>query len=64
MLTREENELLTRTVPGPQTGRLFRRYWTPFLLASELSVPDCRPALLRLMSEYLIASARPTAAWA
>jgi phthalate 4,5-dioxygenase oxygenase subunit len=55
MLTREENELLTRTARGTPMGELFRRYWTPFLLASELPEPDCAPVRVRLMGEDLIA---------
>ena len=33
MLSREENELLTRVHPGAPMGRLFRRYWIPALLS-------------------------------
>src|SRR5215207_272582 len=55
MLTREENELLTRTGAGTPMGELFRRYWTPFLLASELPEADGAPVRVRLMSEDLIA---------
>ena len=31
MLTREENEKLTRTGPGTPMGNLMRRYWIPAL---------------------------------
>ena len=34
MLSRDENELLTRTGPGAPMGRLMRRYWTNFLMPS------------------------------
>ncbi len=37
MLTREENELLTRVGPGTPCGNLFRRYWHPVAAASELT---------------------------
>ncbi len=37
MLTREENELLTRVGPGTPCGNLFRRYWQPVAAASELT---------------------------
>src|SRR6266705_1960168 len=55
MLTREENELLTRMDPGSRMGELFRRFWLPVLLSEELPQPDCPAVRLRLMSEDLIA---------
>src|ERR687894_1080209 len=51
----EQNELLTRTGPGTPMGILFRRYWLPALLASELPEPDCAPVRVKLLSECLIA---------
>tara|TARA_A100001037_G_scaffold189582_1_gene169759 strand:- start:641 stop:1870 length:1230 start_codon:yes stop_codon:yes gene_type:complete len=36
-------------------GNLFRRYWIPFLLASEVPDPDCPPVRVTLLSEKLIA---------
>ena len=33
MLSREDNELLTRTGPGTPMGQLLRRYWLPALLS-------------------------------
>jgi hypothetical protein len=36
MLRPEQNDLLTRTGPDTPMGRLFRCYWIPALLASEL----------------------------
>ena len=55
MLTREINELLTRTGPGTPMGELFRRYWIPALLTEELPEPDCPPVRVKLLSERLIA---------
>jgi phthalate 4,5-dioxygenase oxygenase subunit len=55
MLTREENELLTRTGPNTPAGAYFRRYWLPALLASEVPTPDCPPVRLRILGEDLIA---------
>jgi phthalate 4,5-dioxygenase len=55
MLTREENELLTRTGAGSAAGNYFRRYWLPALLASELPGPDCPPVRVRILGEDLIA---------
>jgi nitrite reductase/ring-hydroxylating ferredoxin subunit len=51
----EQNELLTRTGPGTPMGALFRRYWLPALLASELPAPDSAPMRVKLLSERLIA---------
>jgi phthalate 4,5-dioxygenase oxygenase subunit len=55
MLSGEENELLTRTGPGTPMGELFRRYWTPILLSSELPAPDGAPLRVGLLGEALVA---------
>ena len=55
MLTREENELLTRVGPGTPLGAAFRRYWVPACLAADLPEPDCDPIRVRLLGENLIA---------
>ena len=36
-------------------GELFRRFWLPAMLPSELPKPDCPPVPLRLLGEDLIA---------
>jgi phthalate 4,5-dioxygenase len=54
MLRREDNELLTRVGPGTPMGDLFRRFWLPALLPSELPNPDCPPVRLRLLGENLV----------
>lgn len=51
----ELNELLTRTGPGTPMGTLFRRYWLPALLASELPEPDGPPVRVKILSERLLA---------
>ncbi len=51
----EHNDLLTLTGPGQRTGTLFRRYWLPILVASELPEPDCPPVRVKVMSERLLA---------
>src|SRR5712691_4941763 len=51
----EHAELLVRTGPGTPMGDLFRRYWLPALLASELSGPDCPPVRLKLLGERMVA---------
>ncbi len=55
MLSREENELLTRTAPGTPMGELFRRFWLPALIPNELPEPDCPPVRLRILHEDLVA---------
>jgi len=55
MLTREQNELLTRTGPGTAMGEVMRRYWIPALLSWELPAPDCPPVRVKLLGENLLA---------
>jgi phthalate 4,5-dioxygenase len=55
MTKREQNELLTQTGPGTPMGDLFRRYWIPALMSSELPEPDCPPVRVKLLSERMIA---------
>src|SRR5229473_7045091 len=55
MLTREDNELITRVSPGTPMGNVMRRYWMPALLSSELPQPDSDPVRVRLLGEDLIA---------
>lgn len=54
MLSREDNELLTRVGPGTPMGALFRRHWLPFMLGGELA-PDAPPKRVRLLGEALVA---------
>jgi len=42
MLRAQDNETITQTGPGTPMGQLFRRYWTPALLAE-----DCPPMIAR-----------------
>ncbi len=55
MMTPEDNIRLTRTGPGTPTGALFRRYWIPALIASEVPEPDCPPVRVKLLNEDLLA---------
>src|SRR5580698_3009459 len=54
MLSREQNELLTRVGPGTAMGRTMRSYWMPALLSSELPEPDGNPVRVRLLGEKLV----------
>jgi phthalate 4,5-dioxygenase oxygenase subunit len=55
MLTREENERITRVGSGTPMGEVMRRYWMPALLVSQLPAPDCPPVRVRLLGEDLVA---------
>ena len=55
MLSREENEIVTRVGPGTQMGHTLRRYWIPALLAHEIAEPDGPPVRVRLLGEDLVA---------
>lgn len=55
MLTEAQNEMLTRTGPATPMGALFRRFWVPVLLSSELPEPDGPPVRVTVMGEALIA---------
>jgi hypothetical protein len=55
MLRKEQNNLLTQTGLGTPMGQLFRSYWLPALLASELAENECPPVRVKLLSERLIA---------
>jgi len=55
MLRKEDNDLLCRVGPGAPMGELFRRFWLPALVPSELPEADCPPVRLRLLGENLVA---------
>ncbi len=55
MLSKVENELVTRCGAGTPMGELFRRYWLPAMLAEELPSPDCPPVRVTLLGEPLVA---------
>ena len=55
MLSKEDNELVTRVGPGTPMGDVMRRYWIPALLSTELPSPDCPPVRLKLLGEDLVA---------
>lgn len=55
MLSKEDNELLTRTGPGTPMGDMLRRYWIPAMVATELPEPDCPPVRVKLLGEPLVA---------
>ena len=54
MLKPEDNERLTRVGPGTPAGELFRRYWLPALLSSEVPEPEGAPVRVRMLGEDLL----------
>ena len=53
MISKEQNELMTRIGPGTPAGRLLRRYWQPVALVDELQGP--RPVKpVRILGEDLV----------
>ena len=55
MLSQRDNDTLCQVGPGTPMGELFRRFWLPALLSSELPEPDCAPVRLKLLGENLVA---------
>jgi len=54
VLSKEDNELITRVGPGTPMGNLMREYWMPAMLSSELPKPGCSPVRVMLLGEKLI----------
>ncbi|MGI9424753.1 MAG: Rieske 2Fe-2S domain-containing protein, partial [Hyphomicrobiaceae bacterium] len=55
MLTREENDVLTRVSADTPMGRLMRQHWTPVCLIEEVAVPDGKPILVEALGERFVA---------
>jgi phthalate 4,5-dioxygenase len=55
MLSVQDNMYLCQTGPGTEMGDLFRRFWLPLLLPSELPGPDSPPIRVRVLGEDLVA---------
>ena len=54
MLSRQDNELLTRTGKGTPMGEYFRRFWMPVALSQEVAQPDSPPVRVTVMGEDLL----------
>jgi phenylpropionate dioxygenase-like ring-hydroxylating dioxygenase large terminal subunit len=54
MLSKENNDVLSRVGPGTPMGDLMRQYWLPAMRSSELPAPDCAPLRVMLLGERLI----------
>jgi phenylpropionate dioxygenase-like ring-hydroxylating dioxygenase large terminal subunit len=55
MLSKSDNELLTRVGPGTPMGDVLRQYWLPLLLTEELAEKEGNPQRARVLGENLIA---------
>ena len=55
MLSKADNEFLTRSGPGTPMGDLLRRFWMPALLSEELPERDGPPKKIRILGEDLLA---------
>ena len=62
MLSREENELITRVGQGTPMGNAMRMYWIPALLSREIAEPDGRRRASACSARTWWRSATPTAA--
>jgi phenylpropionate dioxygenase-like ring-hydroxylating dioxygenase large terminal subunit len=54
MLSKEQNEILTRVGKGTPMGDTMRRYWHPIAASSELPHPDCDPLRTKLLGETFV----------
>ncbi len=55
MLSAADNELITRTGPGTPMGELFRRFWLPVALASEVGPAEAGPTRVNVLGDQLVA---------
>jgi phenylpropionate dioxygenase-like ring-hydroxylating dioxygenase large terminal subunit len=53
-MRKDENEMLTRVGPETPMGLVFRRYWTPIALASQVDRPDSDPVRVRFCGENYV----------
>ena len=54
MLTREENDLLTRVEGDAPMGGIMRRHWLPICLSEQVAEPDCDPIREKILGENLV----------
>jgi phthalate 4,5-dioxygenase oxygenase subunit len=54
MLTKEENDLLTRVEGDAPMGRLMQSHWIPALLSEEVAEPDGKPMRVRVLGRNLV----------
>src|SRR5262245_25716049 len=54
VLSRADNERLTRVGRGTPMGELMRRYWIPAAFSHQIAKPDSPPVRVRLLGEDLV----------
>ncbi len=54
MLSRADNERLTRVGRGTPMGELMRRYWIPAAFSHQIAKPQSPPIRVRLLGEDLV----------
>jgi phthalate 4,5-dioxygenase oxygenase subunit len=54
MLSKADNDRLTRVGPGTPMGELMRRYWVPAAFSHQVATPDSPPLRVKLMGESLV----------
>ncbi|MDB5080024.1 MAG: hypothetical protein JWP00_1948 [Chloroflexi bacterium] len=54
MLSKEQNELLTKVGPGTPMGAALRQFWAPAIRSANLEV-DCAPTRVRLFGQDFVA---------
>jgi phenylpropionate dioxygenase-like ring-hydroxylating dioxygenase large terminal subunit len=54
VLSKEDNDRLTRVGPGTPMGTLMRRYWIPAAFSHQIAKPDSPPIRVRLLGENLV----------
>lgn len=55
VLSLTDNETLCRVGRGTPMGEVFRRFWNPVCLSSQLPAPDCAPLRVEILGERLVA---------
>jgi phthalate 4,5-dioxygenase len=55
MLTREENDLVTKVTGDAPAGEMLRRYWLPACWSEEVAEPDGTPVRVRMFGETFVA---------
>jgi phenylpropionate dioxygenase-like ring-hydroxylating dioxygenase large terminal subunit len=54
VLSKQDNEILTRVGPGTPMGNLLRRFWVPAFLSLEVPESDSPPVRVRILGEDLV----------
>jgi len=54
MVTKDDNDLLTRVEGDWPMGQIMRRHWLPACLSEEVAEPDGAPVRTRMLGEDLV----------